>query len=87
MLYPKDRDRWQSPAVQVVLITPDDAGELDPHLRGISFATAGILRILDGLGNDVTIPDGALAAGVIHPIRVKRVFSTTTTATDIVGYI
>ena len=36
-----------------------------------------------GSGAAVVLP--ALAAGVVHPFRVSRVYSTDTTATSIVG--
>ena len=48
--------------------------------------TAGALRVLTAAGEDVTIPDGALAAGVIHPLAIVKVFSTSTTAANIVRY-
>ena len=67
-------------------ITPSDSAELTYVTRGLSFATAGALKVLTMGGNEVTIPSGALAAGIIHPIRVKKVFSTGTGALNIVGY-
>lgn len=70
----------------IFLITPNDSTDLATHARGISFATAGALKIDDMNGNTVTIPSGALSAGIIHPLRVKRVHSTGTTAASIVGY-
>lgn len=66
-------------------ITPHDTNLLAQEATGIVFKTAGALRILDGNSNEVTIPSGVLAVGVIHRIRVKKVFSTNTTAGDIWG--
>ena len=65
-------------------ITPADA-DLTTYTRGICFATAGILRVTFVNGDDVTFPSGALAAGIVHPLAVRRVWSTTTTAASIVG--
>lgn len=74
-------------ASRCFLITPHATNELAYVTRGISFGTAGALEVvLEGDTNSVVIPSGALAAGVIHPLRVKRVVSTGTTASGIVGY-
>lgn len=75
-----------APAGGVFLITPNDSADLSQITRAISFGTAGALKITDALGNTVTIPSGALAAGILHPIRVVKVFSTGTGASSIVGY-
>jgi len=76
----------QNPAEHCFLITPNDSTDLTTPTRGISVAAAGALKVTTLGGDTVVIPDGALAAGVIHPLRVKRVFSTGTGATGIVGY-
>ena len=76
----------ESPPKNVALITPHDTNELSYVTRGISFGTAGDLKVVTAGGQTVTIPSGALAAGVIHPMRVKQVYSTGTAAADIVGY-
>jgi hypothetical protein len=74
-----------TPARSAVAITPDDNTDL---ARG---ATRGLYI---GGGGDVTVimaDDSAavtlagLVAGVVHPLRVKRVKATGTTATGIVG--
>lgn len=54
--------------------------------RGISFAVAGDLAVVDDVGNAVIIPSGSLAAGVIHPIVTPYVRATGTAATGIVAY-
>ena len=76
----------ESPPDHVALITPHDTNELSYVTRGISFGTAGALKVKTAGGDTVTIPSGALAAGVIHPLRVVQVFSTGTGASDIAGY-
>lgn len=73
-------------AKKIRLITPHDTNDLVATTKGISFAAAGTLKVLTVTGDIVTIPSGALAAGIIHPIAVKRVYSAGTTATGIVGY-
>lgn len=75
------------PASRCFLITPHATSELTYVTRAISFAVVGALEVvLEGDTNSVVIPSGALAAGVMHPLRVKRVVSPGTTATGIVGY-
>jgi len=74
------------PASHLFLITPHDTNELANVTRGISFGTAGTLKVVTAGGEVVTIPSGSLAAGIIHPLRVKIVWSAGTTAADIVGY-
>lgn len=75
-----------SPADYVFLVTPDDDDDLANTTRAISFAVAGDLKVTTAGGTTVTIPSGALAAGVVHPLRVVRVFATGTDADGIVGY-
>jgi hypothetical protein len=80
-----DRSSLESPASHVFLITPNDGADLTTNIRAIAFATAGTLKITTLGGETVTIPSGVLAPGIIHPIRVKRVYATGTTVTNIVG--
>lgn len=54
--------------------------------RGILIKTDGILRVLMANGQDVTFPAGTFATNIIHPLMVKRLISTDTTATDIYGF-
>ncbi len=57
------------------------AEKADPCV--IYTGTGGIIRVLTAGGDDVTF--NAVPAGVVLPIQVVRVFSTTTTATGIVA--
>ena len=66
-------------------ITPHDTNELAYMTRAICFVTEGDLKITDAFGNTVTLPSGLLSAGIMHPTRIVKVFSTGTTATDIWG--
>lgn len=74
------------PVTRVALITPNDGADLANDTTAISFSGAGTLAIVTVGGDSVTIPDGALAVGAMHPIQVRRVLATGTTATGIVGY-
>lgn len=75
-----------SPPRHCALVTPSDTDDLTYVARGLSFATAGAVKVTTAGGETVTIPSGALAAGAIHPLCVKKVFSTGTTAASIVAY-
>lgn len=73
-------------ASYAALVTPSNTEDLTAVTRGISFAAAGALKV-DLVGGDtITIPSGALAAGIIHPLMVTRVYATGTGATGIVAY-
>jgi hypothetical protein len=68
-------------------ITPHDVNELDYVTRGIAFGTAGDLAVTTIDDVEVILPNGMLAANVIHKIRVKRVKATGTAALVIWGFI
>ena len=67
-------------------ITPSDTTLLAPVTRALSWAGAGdlVVQYIDGINH--TIPSGALATGIMHPLQVRRVLATGTTATGIVGF-
>lgn len=73
-----------SPAIHAVAITPSDATDLTNGTRGLYVGVTGNVKV-DMLGGDTAITFVGLAAGVVHPLRVSRVYSTGTTATSIVG--
>lgn len=71
---------------QPFLITPDDDNNLPYVTSGIAIGTAGTLAVQRLDGTKVIIPANCLAVGVVHPMRVKKVYSTDTTASEILGY-
>jgi hypothetical protein len=65
-------------------ITPSDTTDVTGGiLRGFYVGVAGDVAVIMADGSAVTWP--ALSAGVPHPIQVKRIKATGTTATGIVG--
>lgn len=76
-------DSMVYPARGAVAVTPDDTDKIGHASRGIYVGGAGDLKVdlIDG----TTVTFVGLAAGVIHPICARRVYSTGTTATDIVS--
>lgn len=85
-------DRWSDSSGGItgaitgaVAVTPSDSVNLTTPCRALYVGAAGNVSVvlLDGVA--VTLV--GLAAGVWHPMRVRRVNSTLTTATSIVcGY-
>lgn len=82
--YDSIKSGLDSPASNVAIITPNDEQDLHCCSRGIAFATNGTLRIETHKRQIVTIPKGVLSPGVIHQIRIKRVYSSGTTVKHIV---
>lgn len=72
------------PVYHMEAITKSDATEYDPPLRGIYIGGAGNVAVI-GADDSAAVTLTALAVGVWHPIAVKKVMSTNTTATAIVG--
>lgn len=72
-----------SSAKGVTAITKSDSAFLSTPVRGIYVGTSGDVCVMALSGEVVTFKN--LAAGMIHPIAAQKIFSTGTTATDIVG--
>ena len=74
------------PAVEAFEVTPNDAEDLTQVTRGLLVGTEGNVTVtMKSIGSGpVTL---FLAAGVVHPLRVKRVFATGTAASGIVGLV
>jgi len=64
-------------------ITPSNTENLTYTTRGIYVGTSGNLKVDTADGDTVTFV--SLSAGVIHPMRVRRVYATGTTAGSIIG--
>lgn len=70
-------------AKRAVAITKSDEALATP-IRGLYVGTTGIVRVTTTAGDDVTIP--SVPAGMIIPLEIKVVWSTTTTASGFVGF-
>lgn len=64
-----------------VAVTPSDTDELTNPGIGLYIGVTGDIKVVTKGGDTVTMV--GLAAGIWHPIQVKKVFSTGTSATDI----
>lgn len=65
-------------------ITKNDSTNLAHTTRGLYVGASGDVKIDTSRGDTVTLV--GLAAGVIHPIAAKKVYSTGTSATGIIGF-
>lgn len=63
------------------VVTPSDTTVIEPLTRGVLVTVAGALAVEYADGTQHTI--GEVAQGVIHPMQVRKVLSTGTTATGI----
>jgi hypothetical protein len=73
----------ESPPDRGFAITPDDDNDLAITTRGIMVGGGGNVSLVTAGGDTVTLP--SLAVGVQYVIRARRVLSTNTTATGIIG--
>ena len=78
-----DRSARTTPAGSGESITPSDSGSISA-CRGLWVGTAGTLTIdFRTAGTNISL--GTIAANTLLPFDVSRVYSTGTTATDIVA--
>lgn len=75
-----------TPARAAFAITPADGSDLGFKTRGIYSGSGGtiVCTLLD-MKDGTSVTFSNVPAGVILPLRVKRVYSTNTTATGLVG--
>lgn len=69
------------PALGAATVAPNDGVDLAREGRGLYVGAAGDLKATLHDGSVVTF--AAIGVGVIHPVRIKRVWATGTTATNI----
>ena len=72
-----------TPAEHAFVITPADGVDLEASTRGIWVGTTGNLRVRMVDGGDIMFI--GMVAGMVHPLRVIRVWATGSTATGIRG--
>ena len=71
-----------APSAKAAGITPSDSADIEAT-RGVYTGISGDLKVdmLDG----TTITFANLAAGIVHPLQVRRIYATGTTAGDIIA--
>ena len=75
--------RGSNPADNAAAVTPNDSSDLTNTARALYVGGTGNVKVDTAAGDTVTF--SSVPAGAIIPVRVKRVYSTGTTATNIVA--
>ena len=71
------------PARALVAVTPNDAADLPNGLtRSFFVGEAGLVAVIDAAGNTAVLSS---AAHQYHPVQIRRVLATGTTAAGIVA--
>ena len=76
-------DDISAPARRGFSITRSDSTDLAAETRAVYIGTAGDLAVILSSGDEVTL--AAVPAGSLLPLRVRRVKSTGTSASQLVG--
>ncbi len=77
---------YSSSVGRAIAVTPSDANNLVNSVRGLYLGVAGnVVAIMSDDAANTSVTFTGLAAGVFHPLKVKRVLATGTTATGIVA--
>ncbi len=76
----------KSPVEGLLKVTKSDTARITVNGEnyigiGLYLDTAGTVRFVDSLGNEHTL--AGLTAGILHPFKVRQVFNTTTTVTNV----
>lgn len=76
-------ERYDAPPFRAAAVTPDDDTDLDPYpTRCLWVGVSGSVHVTLAGGHEVTFQ--SVAAGMWHPMMVRRVHATGTTATGII---
>lgn len=71
-----------SPPADLISVTPDDAQDLPFASRALNVAQSGTVRVTTVAGTTGTI---TVAAGIMFPVRITRVWATGTSADGVVA--
>lgn len=74
----------QQPATSLLEIVPSDDSDLAEVVLGLNVETPGLVRVTTMGGSTGTV---FVAAGIVFPLRVRRVWVSGTTATGIRGFV
>lgn len=74
-----------APAVDGVVITPSNSTVLNPMIRGFYVGVTGDVKIRTPGGTDLNFV--AVPAGGFIPWCADKIYSTSTTATNIIGVL
>lgn len=68
------------------LVTPSNTDDLAHVARGVLISVDGALKVDTMGGETVTFPTGTFLVKTVYLLRVRRVYSTGTTATGVVTF-
>ncbi len=79
---------WLGPYTHAVAVTPSDSADLAQVARALicsddGASAAGNVKVTTAEGDTVVLPQ--VAPGVVIPVAVKRVWSTSTTVSTVVA--
>jgi hypothetical protein len=72
-----------SPATAGEAIVPDDDADLSYFTRGLYVGSTGTIVAVMISGDEITLNDAQ--AGMIYPLRIRRVKATSTSAAVLIG--
>ncbi|MEM8956569.1 MAG: hypothetical protein AAGC86_02020 [Pseudomonadota bacterium] len=72
-----------SPGIDAFAVTPSNGNDLPQVTRALYVGGAGSVRVELVSGSEATFE--AMQAGIMYPLRVRKVFSTGTSAQSLVG--
>ena len=72
------------PASGGFAVTPNDTTDLVKPTDALYVGVAGAIKVDMLNGDTITLP--TLTAGILHPIRARRIYAAGTTATSIFGF-
>jgi hypothetical protein len=75
-----------APYQHAVLITPSDTDDLANASTAVLISVDGALKVDTEGGETVTFPTGTFLVKTFLPLRVRRIYSTGTTATGIIAF-
>lgn len=84
--YQHAQSHIQNPITNAFAVTPSNTLDLPVVTRSIYIGSGGDLRVtLKDMADGTFITYRNMIEGLSYPLRVKRVFSTGTTASNIIG--
>ncbi|OXM83966.1 spike base protein, RCAP_Rcc01079 family [Paenibacillus rigui] len=69
---------------KAVVVTPNDSADLTGGAT-LAIYIGGSGNVKADMADGSTVTFNALSVGIVHPLSVRRVYATGTTATNIVG--
>ena len=82
--YKSHKSEVDSPVRHMAAVTPNDSTDLTIASRGLYIGGAGNIKVTTVDGDTATMV--GVTAGSYYPIRIARVWSTDTTATNILSW-